>query len=160
MLAINTIVIQPPFFFSPHTHQTMCTCTPFESIHVTACDYDQSYRSPVIQRWQQSPIISSMVRILWYYLDQMAAIQSADQLFICHGRKTQGLFFLNRLTDWPTGWWTSPCPISGLPNVGTEKCLPYLQEIVSLNSDHATVFWEWEYKRAKLVMFSVWEGWH
>lgn len=158
MFKINTPEIKPSFpsFFPPCAHPT--TCTLFESIHVTACDSDQSYGSPVICSWRKSLIISSMVYVLWYYLDWTAAIQFSDQLFICHGRKTQGaLFFLNRQTDWPTGWSTSLCAVTGLWNGETEKCLPYQQKIVSLSSGDVTILCE--SKKAKLSMLSGWEGW-
>lgn len=42
-----------------------------------------------------------LVHALWYYLDQVAAIQSLGQLFICHREKALGIFHLLELLPLP-----------------------------------------------------------
>lgn len=54
----------------------------------------------------QSAELSLMcaICVLWYYLNNMAAIHSSDQLFICLSAKTQGApLSKQRLDPWVTG---------------------------------------------------------
>lgn len=76
--------------------------------------------------------------ILWYYLDQTAAIQSLDQLFICHGRRTHGAPFskqTNRLAHWVVD--------ITMPYYWTPKWFNRKVFALCLNLDDATVLCDW-----------------